>query len=82
MTSATASCSLLFIWSLSFVCLNQRDQTDQMNQINPRSSRLSRPSRVSAASVFLVRSAVIVEYDSSASTQVLVPPDHFGRLRA
>ena len=31
--------SLLFIWSVSFVWLNQIDQTDQMNQINPRPFR-------------------------------------------
>ena len=28
--------SLLFIWSVSFVWLNQTDQAGQMNQINPR----------------------------------------------
>jgi len=45
--SARTGWSLLFIWSFSFVWLNQ---TDQMNQINPRSSRFSRQSRLSQAS--------------------------------
>ena len=48
--SARTGWSLLFIWSFSFVWLNQTDQTDQMNQINPRSSRFSRQSRLSQAS--------------------------------
>ena len=37
--------SLLFIWSVSFVWLNQTDQIDQidqMNQTNPHQSRLCR----------------------------------------
>ena len=41
-TSAKTGWSLLFIWSVSFVWLNQTDQIDQMNQINPRPSRPSR----------------------------------------
>jgi hypothetical protein len=52
-TNARTGWSLLFIWSFSFVWLNQTDQTDQMNQINLRSSRFSRqsrPSRLSQAS--------------------------------
>ena len=47
-TSAKSGWSLLFIWSVSFVWLNQIDQTDQMNQINPRSSRQFRLSQTSA----------------------------------
>jgi hypothetical protein len=49
-TSANTGWSFLFIWSVSFVWLNQTDQIDQMNQINPRSSRFSRPSPFSQAS--------------------------------
>ena len=46
-TSATTGWSLLFIWFVSFVWLNQ---TDQMNQINPVSSRQSGPSCLGQAS--------------------------------
>jgi hypothetical protein len=42
--SARSGWSLLFIWSFSFVWLNQ---TDQMNQINPPQSRPSRFSQTS-----------------------------------
>ena len=49
-TSERIGWSLLFIWSVSFVWLNQTDQIDQMNQINPRSSRFSRQSRPSRLS--------------------------------
>jgi len=44
-TSARTGWSLLFIWSVSFVWLNQTDQIDQMNQINPSPSHSSRLSR-------------------------------------
>ena len=45
--NARSGWSLLFIWSFSFVWLNQ---TDQMNHINLRSSRFSRQSRPSRLS--------------------------------
>jgi hypothetical protein len=50
-TSARIGWSLLFIWSVSFVWLNQTDEIDQMNQINPPSSRPSRLSQTSAVAV-------------------------------